>query len=66
MSFLSALTALFIGPTSQAAEQCNKTHLTWPKNKLCLLALVFTGVITLSWGHALLKDRENVKFGPGK
>ena len=52
--------------TSQAAEQDIKTHRSWPKNKLCLLALVFTGVITLSRGHAFLKDRENAKFGPGK
>ena len=50
--------------TSQAAEQDNARDLA--KNKLCLLALVFTGVLTLSWGHAFLKDRENVKFGPGK
>ena len=45
--------------TSQAAEQGNKTHLTWPKTSWP----VFTGVIILSWGHAFLKDRENVKFG---
>ena len=51
--------------TSQSAEQDNKTQLTWPKIKLCLLALVFTGVITMSWGHVFLKDRENAKFGPG-
>ena len=54
--------------TSQAAEQDNKTHLTWPKTSCAYsnLALVFTGVITLSRGHAFLKDRERAKFGPGK
>ena len=29
-----------------------------------VLALVFTGVITLRWGHAFPKDRENTKIGP--
>ena len=52
--------------TSQTAEHDNKNTLDLAKNKLCLLALVFTGVITLSRGLAFLKDRENAKSGPGK
>ena len=51
------------GYNSQAAEQ--GIQATWnSQNKLYLLALVFTGVITLSWRHAFPKDRENAKIGP--
>ena len=51
--------------TSQAAEQVIKATLNI-QNKLYLLALVFIGVMTLSWRHAFPKDRENAKLGAGK
>ena len=47
---------------SQAAEQVIQATRN-SQNKLYLLALVFTGVITLSWRHAFPKDRENAKIG---
>ena len=48
---------------SQAAEQVIQATCNI-QNKLYLLALVFTGVITLSWRYAFPKDRENANIGP--